>query len=354
MNRIEQHVIDCGCDLRRALTRMNALSGIGMTLFVADEKGRISGTLTDGDIRRGLLGGASLETSVEDVMHKEFLFLGCREDSLSVTDEARRRGVSLLPHLDKDGRLIGISDLQHLRSILPLDAVLMAGGKGMRMRPLTLTTPKPLLPVGGKPIIDYNVELLRRFGVDNIFVTVNYMHEMIEAHFEATRDIHEGCTVKCVLEPKALGTFGSLTLVEDLRNENLIVMNADLFTDVDFEAMYRRHVSSDASLTIAAVPYTVSVPYAILHTTESDCVDAIEEKPTYNYFANAGVYILRRRLIEEMATGERLDAPDFIEGLIARGEKVAYFPIEGMWTDIGSPDDYRCVCELLARKTSQK
>lgn len=350
MDRIEQHIISVGSNLREALTRMNSLKGGSMTLFVANNDGKIEGTLTDGDIRRGLLAGASLATDVGEVMHREFLFLEEGEDSLVVTDRARRRGVSLLPRLDSAGRLAGIADLRSMRSVLPLDAVLMAGGKGMRLRPLTLTTPKPLLPVGGKPIIDHNVELLRRFGIDNIFATVNYLHEMIEEHFSMSGG--DGVQpVRCVPEPCALGTFGSLTLVEGLRHDNLVVMNADLFTDIDFEAMYRRHTESGASLTIAAVPYTVSVPYAILHTAGADSIDAIEEKPTYNYFANAGVYIMRREMIGSMKKAERLDAPDFIELLLRRGDKVAYFPIEGMWTDIGSPDDYRCVCELLARKS---
>lgn len=349
MNSIEQHIIDCGSDLRDALTRMNSLQGGSMTLFVADDSCRVVGTLTDGDIRRGLLGGASLATAVGDVMHRQFLYLADGEDSLEVTDQARKRGVLLLPRLDAEGRLVGIADLRSLRSVLPLDAVLMAGGKGVRMRPLTLTTPKPLLPVGGRPIIDHNVDLFRRFGIDNIFATVNYLHELIEEHF-SEKSAAGTEPVRCVLEPQPLGTFGSLTLVAGLRHDNLVVMNADLFTDIDFEAMYRRHIESGAALTIAAVSYTVSVPYAILHTTGADCIDAIEEKPTYNYFANAGVYIMRRELIESMEPGERLDAPDFIEMLLQRGDKVAYFPIEGMWTDIGSPDDYRCVCELLARK----
>lgn len=353
MKELQHYIIGSNADLREALASMNSLPGGSMTLFVTAPDGRVVGTLTDGDIRRGLLAGVSLTTEVADVMHREFLFLDGGGDSLRLTDKARERGVSLLPRLDSEGRLAGIVDLRRLRSVLPLDAVLMAGGKGMRMRPLTLTTPKPLLPVGDKPIIDYNVELLRRYGIDNIFATVNYKREMIEEHFSREDVAEKLGKVVCVAEPTQLGTFGSLTLVEGLQHDNVVVMNADLFTDIDFEAMYRRHTAEDVALTIAAVPYTVSIPYAILHTTDSRCIDAIEEKPTYNYFANAGVYILRRELIGRMTPGERLDAPEFIEMLLAEGCKVAYFPIEGMWTDIGSPDDYRCVCELLSRKSGK-
>lgn len=316
-----------------------------MTLFVRASDGSISGSLTDGDIRRGLLGGASLTDSVDIVMRSGFLFLSDGKDSLAVIDEARRRGVSMLPRLDSAGHLIGIADLRSLRSVLPLDAVIMAGGKGVRLRPLTLTTPKPLLPVGGKPIIDHNVELLQRYGIGNIFVTVNYMHEMIERHFASAAP-----AVTCVLEPAPLGTFGSLSLVPQLRHDHVAVMNADLLTDIDFEAMYRRHTDSGAALTVAVIPYTVSVPYAIIGTNDDDdnTVTSIEEKPTYNYFANAGVYILRKSLIDIMPANKRIDATDFIDRLLKRGEKVAYYPIDGTWTDIGSPDDYRCVCERMS------
>lgn len=350
MENLQQYVINAGASIRSALEKINALPGAGgaLTLFATDEGGCVAGTLTDGDIRRGLLAGCSLSDPVERVMNRGFIALREGGDTLADVALARRRGVRLLPRLDSRGRLAGIADLMRLRSVLPLDAVLMAGGKGMRLRPLTLRTPKPLLPVGDKPIIDHNVEGLRRYGIGNIYATVNYLHEMIEAHFAAKDD---PVPVKCVLEPEPLGTFGSLTLVEGLRHDDIVVMNADLFTDIDFEAMYRRHRDSGADLTIAAVPYTVSVPYAILDTDGVDTVRAIEEKPTYNYFANAGVYILRRRLIASaMQPGKRLDAPDFIEALMRDGGKVAYFPVDGSWTDIGTPDDYRCVCELMARR----
>lgn len=341
---MQRHIIDCGTDIRSALERINRLPGGAMTLFVCAADGSVAGSLTDGDIRRGLLGGASLADSVDTVMRGGFLFLADGKDPLAVIDEARRRGVSMLPRLDNAGRLAGIADLRSLRSVLPLDAVIMAGGKGMRLRPLTLTTPKPLLPVGGKPIIDHNVELLRRYGIDDIFVTVNYRHELIERHFASAAP-----AVTCVRETEPLGTFGSLSIVPRLRHDNVAVMNADLLTDIDFEAMYRRHTGSGAALTVAVVPYTVSVPYAIIGTNDDDdTVTSIDEKPTYNYFANAGVYILKKTLVGIMPANRRMDATDFIDLLLKRGGKVAYYPIDGTWTDIGSPDDYRCVCERMS------
>jgi dTDP-glucose pyrophosphorylase len=328
-----------------ALVKINNLSGDAMTLFVVNNAGSMCGTLTDGDIRRGLIAGAALSEKIERLMRSDFLAIRSADNTLALLDKARSRGVKLLPILDAADRIERVVNLRKVRSLLPLDAVLMAGGRGERLRPLTLTTPKPLLPVGGKAIIDYNVEAFASYGITNVFATVNYLKEKLQEHFS---EPVAGVRVRCIEEPAPLGTFGSLAYVDALAHDNLIVMNSDLLTGIDFEAMFKQHINSGAAITIAAVPYTVSVPYAIMRT-EGDSVKGLEEKPTFNYFANAGVYILSRNVVAKIVKGERLDAPDFIEQLIAEGAKVTYYPIDGSWTDIGSPDDYRYACEVMNR-----
>ena len=250
--------------------------------------------------------------------------------------EARRRSINLLPIVE-ERKVTDILDLRRLKSALPVDAVLMAGGKGERLRPMTLTTPKPLLKVAGKAIIDYNVESLLRHGVRNIYVTVNYLKEQIKEHFADPK--WEG-RVHCVEEPCRLGTIGSVALIDSLANDHVIVMNSDLLTNIDFERLWLHHVDAGATLTMSTIPYIVSVPFAILRT-DGDRVEGLEEKPTFNYFANAGVYIANRDALADITKGERLDAPDFVERLIAGGQKVSHFAIEGTWIDIGSPDDFR-------------
>lgn len=342
---LSRHLISSRESLREALARLNVLSGGSMTLFVVDPdaSNALVGSLTDGDLRRAVIENGNLERSVGDA---------CRKDCMSVTEdadrfpaiiEARRRGISLLPVLGRTkGDVIDLIDLRKVKSHLPLDAVLMAGGKGERLRPLTLDCPKPLLPVGGKPIIDYNVDELMANGIDNIFVTVNYLKEQLIRHF---LDPRFGGRVRCVEEPRRLGTMGSLALVEGLMAENIILMNSDLLTSVNFEKMYLQHSGSGAAMTMGVIPYSVSVPYAIINT-DGRRIRGLSEKPTYNYFANAGVYMMRRELISRIAPGEYLDTPDFVERLIADGLNVEYFPIEGIWIDIGSPDDYRYANEL--------
>ena len=346
---IQQHLIPSGTPLREALQRINSLPGGAMNLFVTDNGGRALGSVTDGDIRRGLIAGAGLSSPVDEVMRREFLRVpaDAGDEAVGLIAEARRRGIRIVPAADAYGRIVRIYDLSRLRSLLPLDAVLMAGGTGARMRPLTLTTPKPLLPVAGKPIIDYNVEAFASFGIENVKATVNYLRGQIEEHFSVPR---AGIMVECVGEPAPLGTFGSLAYVrEGLTHDNLIVMNSDLLTDIDFEAMYRRHIAEGAAITVASVPYTVSVPYAIM-VTEGERVCSLAEKPTYNYFANAGVYIMKRSLLERIREGERLDAPDFITSLLEEGVRIAHYPVDGLWMDIGAPDDYRCACELMDKR----
>lgn len=339
-------MIQAPVSVRDALARLNALHDVPLTLFVlAADGATMLGTLTDGDTRRGLLAGATLDADVTEVMMRDFRAVRPGSDAEAVLEEAKALSLTLIPRLAEDGSIAEIIDLRRRRALLPLDAVLMAGGRGERLRPLTLTVPKPLLPVGDKAIIDHNADALAACGVRRIFVTVNYKHEMIEEHFG--RRVPEGCEVECVLEPAPLGTFGSIGLINGLRSENVLVMNSDLLTDLQFEKMYKRHISSGADMTIATIPYSVTVPYAILETDGDKCT-ALQEKPTYNYLANAGVYIVRRELLACITGTERVDATDFIEMLLSRPDaKVVTFPIEGTWIDIGSPSDYSSACERM-------
>lgn len=336
MNR---HIIPDTATLLDAITKLNDLSGGVMTLLVTDSEGRMTGTLTDGDIRRGLIAGAQPSTNVREIMHRSFKALRGDNNDINRLREFRRRGLRLLPCLDDMGRITGIVDTARTRSLLPLTAIIMAGGKGERLRPLTLTTPKPLLEIGGRPIIDYNIDLLRSHGIDDITVTINYLAEAIEQHFEGTG-------VKCVRETTPLGTIGAAALVDHRPDGHTLVMNSDLLTTISLEDMYIRHSSEQADITIAAIPYNLSVPYAIL-TTEGTTVRGLEEKPSYSYYANAGIYIISNRLLARLDKDKRTDATDLIADAIATGCKVVYFPISGTWIDIGSHTDFKHAEELM-------
>ena len=345
---LDRHIISGSATIRETLVALNLLSGDSMTLFAIDSDGNLIGSVTDGDIRRALIAGRTTEDRVSDIAFRHFISLPANampEVRYRTVSKAHGRRINLLP-VTEDGKLVDVIDIRLMKSAIPADAVLMAGGRGERLRPLTIDTPKPLLKVGGKPIIDYNVESLMRYGVGDIYVTVNYLKEQIIGHFSNSK---WNGRVHCVEEPYRLGTIGSIALIDTLTQDHLIVMNSDLLTNIDFEKLWRHHVDSGAVLTMATVPYTVSVPFAILRT-EGDRVIGLEEKPTFNHFANAGVYMIDRNVISDIKRGEYLDAPDFVESLIEKGLKVSHFAIEGTWIDIGSPDDYRYANEVTSRR----
>ena len=346
MKDFAPYIISQGNSILEALRRLNDLSGKATTLFVVDDAGRLTGTLTDGDVRRALISGGTLEMPVENAMHRDFRAL--RGDSIDVAAirAIRALRINMVPRLNADGSIAEIYDFTRLRSILPIDAVLMAGGKGERLRPLTLNTPKPLLKVGDKAIIDYNIARLARNGITNITVTTNYLAEQIEQHF-ATEV--EGVMVKCLKEPCRLGTIGAVKLVRNFSHDHLLVMNSDLLTSINLEDMYLSHIDSGAQLTVAVISYMVSVPYAIMRS-ENNRIVGLEEKPTYNYYANAGIYLFNRNLISLIPENEYFDDTDFLDRIIAEGGKINQFPINGTWIDIGSPDDFRQAGELMKHK----
>lgn len=342
---MEDNLISQSATLLDALGRLNRLPGGSMTLFATDADGRLTGAITDGDIRRALLDGRSLQSPVSDAMHRAFKAIRPESgpDDVTLLRECRERGLRLVPRLDADGRPVEIIDLNITHTRLPLSAILMAGGKGERLRPLTLTCPKPLLKIDGKAIIDYNVEALARCGISDITVTTRYLAEQIESHFAQPVG---GVSVRCVREDLPLGTIGAVTLVGVPAAGDTIIMNSDLLTTISFEEMYLRHVERRADITIAVVPYQVTVPYAIL-TLDGEDVTGIEEKPSYSHYANAGIYIFSNRILRTIRPGIRTDAPDVIAETIAAGGRVAYYPIKGTWIDVGSPTDFRQAAELM-------
>lgn len=340
---MNQYIINEKSTLLEALNRLNELSGKQMVLLVVDANGVMTGTLTDGDVRRALLGGVSLSSAVEEAMHRNFKAIRTEEVDVQLMRSCRLRGVGILPHLNVDGTIKNIYDLTVTKAVLPMSAILMAGGKGERLRPLTLNTPKPLLEIGGKAIIDYNIEALASVGITDITVTTRYLADQIHQHFATPV---AGVNVKCVTETLPLGTIGAASLVDRPKKGNTLVMNSDLLTTISFEEMYMRHVEEQADVTIAAIPYVVSVPYAIL-TTDGAQVKGIEEKPSYSYYANAGIYIFSNELLDTVPCDSRTDATDLIEQAIDKGMKVTYYPINGTWIDVGSPNDFKQAQDLM-------
>ena len=340
----KKYLISQDKTLLDALVQINGLSEGPLVLFAVDGNNRMVGTLTDGDARRALIKGAKVEDRVRYVMHKNFNFLrrGVNDDVEHIKEQ-RNLLMKLVPILDKSNHIYDIINLEEHRSKLPMDAIIMAGGKGTRLRPLTDKVPKPLLKVGDKSIIDYNVENLISVGVEHISVTVNYLKEQIEEHFENKVN---GVQVHCVREPEYLGTIGSIKFVKRFYNDFIVIMNSDLFTNIDFESFYLHFLQYDADMSVAVVPYSVSVPYGIFKLSGRN-IRGIKEKPTYNYYANAGIYLIKKRLLDMVPNGVFFNATDLIDLLIKKKMRIIRFLITGFWIDIGKHEDYAKAQEII-------
>lgn len=339
-----KHIIRVGVTLIDALRHINNLAVHPLVLFVVNDKGQMVGTLTDGDSRRALIAGASLTDTVDKVMHRSFNFLRKGvDDDVQHLHEQKVKKMKLVPILDEDDHIVEIVNLDKYITRLPVDAVLMAGGKGERLRPLTEKTPKPLLEVGGKCIIDHNVDRLISYGVKHINVTINYLGEQIEEHFATPRD---GIQVRTFREPKFLGTIGSIKFVDTFYNDTVLVMNSDLFTNIDYEDFFLHFAENEAEMSVAAVPYNVSIQLGILDL-DGHNIKGLIEKPKYNYYANAGIYLIKKRALAEIPDDTFFHATHLVEKLIAQGKKVIRYPLNGTWIDIGTHQEYERAKDLV-------
>lgn len=340
----KNHIITEDKTLLDALSQINNLSPEPLVLFVVDDQQRMVGTLTDGDSRRALVKGVSVNDKIDKVMLRDFRYM--RFDDISNVAEIRHQKemrMKLVPILDNERHIVDIINLGKYNTRLPVDAVLMAGGKGERLRPLTETTPKPLLKVGDKAIIDHNIDRLISYGVKNITVTVNYLKEQIEEHFSEPRG---EVKINTVREPKFLGTIGSIRFVPEFFNDTVLVMNSDLFTNINYEDFYLHFKEHDADMSVAAVPYNVSIPLGIFDLDGRN-IKGLKEKPKFEYYANAGIYLIKKSALDFVPEEVMFHSTDLIEALIAAGRKVIRFPLNGTWIDIGTPQEYQRAIDMV-------
>lgn len=340
----EEIIIHKKSSVLDALKKLDRLRNVSVRiLFVSDDAGKIIGTLTDGDVRREIIHNESLDSSVEGICNKNF----CYESSNSGYIELAKylkKDITVLPVLNDDKTLNSFIDLKKQKAKLPLECMIMAGGRGKRLSPLTDTVPKPMLHIGGKPIIEHNIDRLISFGIEKIYISVKYLGKQIVEYFGDGSD--KGIQIEYVWEDKPLGTAGALQLVEGFSTDHVLLMNGDLLTNVDFELLYLKLIDEKADMAVASTEYKVDIPYAILQT-EASHVTAFKEKPSYRYQSNAGIYILNRELINLIPKNEFCDITDVMEELIANDGKLVFDPILGYWIDIGSPADYQQAQEFI-------
>ena len=342
MKNFTNYIIDKQESCLKALKKLD-IEKSNQTLFVLDENERLIGTVTDGDIRRGLIKGLTVNTPIIEFCYPNFNFI---DGNINVEEirKLKKAGIKVLPKLNKDRKIERVYDLSVLQSILPLHVVIMAGGRGERLRPLTDNTPKPMLPLGNKPIIEHNIDRLISYGIETITISVRYLSDQIIAHFGNWSS--KGININYIEEDAPLGTIGCLSLIESFQQDDILVLNSDVFTSIDFEDFYLNYLNAKADMAVASTPYSVDIPYAIMELNEN-CITGFKEKPKRSYYANAGIYIFNRKSVKHIEKNSFWNATDLMNAIIATNGKLIHSPITGYWIDIGAHDDYNKAKEIM-------
>jgi dTDP-glucose pyrophosphorylase len=307
--------------------------------IVLDDDEKVVGTLSDGDIRRGLLNGLSLESGIENLYFKEPTLANINDSKELIIQKAVRKQIYQIPIVDDAGRLVKIEEISKLLKTNAKNnrVILMAGGLGTRLRPLTEDVPKPLLKVGNKPILETIIENFAKYGFVNITISVNYKADMIKEYFGDGSDL--GVNIDYIEETKRLGTAGALSLIKERPQEPFFVMNADLLTNVNFEHLLDFHLMEHSVATMCVREYDYQVPYGVIETDGSRII-SIEEKPVHKFFVNAGIYTLSPQVFEYIPKNKFYDMPTLFEDIIKDDLKSISFPIHEYWLDIGRMSDF--------------
>jgi len=336
--QLERYTINSGSTIRQAMQSIND-NWREVTLVKTDD-GRIIGTVTDGDIRRGLLRGLTMESPATEVMNREFTSVGPEMNRATVMDLMRARSIVQIPVVDKDMHLLAIHFLQDLIGNVPRPnvAVIMAGGKGVRLRPVTETIPKPMVPVAGRPILERVILHLVGFGIKKIYVAINYMGEMIEEHFGDGSSL--GCELHYLKENRSLGTGGPLSLLSYAGSHPLVVMNGDLITQANIGSMLEFHQSQGCAATVGISIYPLHIPFGVVKKQGNRLLQ-LNEKPTEHFFINTGIYVLNPSVLTFVPKDEEFPLTSLIQNLLEKNMPVGTFLIEEEWIDIGRQKDLK-------------
>ena len=311
--------------------------GAAQIALVVDKQNRLIGTLTDGDIRRGLLHGVSLEASVDQLMNRQFRSARCSDNQASVLEMMRREVLRQIPVLDEQNRVVKLLLLQELLSPQQLNnaVVIMAGGKGTRLRPFTENCPKPMLLVGNQPMLEILLEHCIASGFRTFYFSVNYLKEQIINHFQDGS--RWGVSIYYLVEDEPLGTAGSLQLLPSSVQTPFLVINGDVLTRFTPHLLLNFHSEHDSAATMCVREHVVNVPFGVVETKGVDLV-RFEEKPNYIKLVNAGVYVIDPELLPLLPAHQYTDMPTLLQSAQRNGHRVSVCPIHEYWIDVGRPE----------------
>ena len=307
--------------------------------LVVDDENRLLGTVTDGDIRRGILKGIMLEDPVKEIMNPHPTVAKSYERRDIILAVMKLKRLNHIPVIDDDGQVLSVETLQNLIQADSKEniVVLMAGGLGTRLRPLTNDCPKPLLKVGGKPVLETILDNFMEYGFRRFYLSVNYRADMIKEYFgDGNR---WGIEINYIDEDKQLGTAGALSLLPEKPKQPLLVMNGDLLTKMNFQQLLDFHSVHQAQATMCVREYQFQVPYGVVKMDQHRLM-GIDEKPVQRFFVNAGIYVLEPKVLELIPNNKFFDMPDLFKKIIEKSGETTAFPIREYWMDIGQLNDY--------------
>lgn len=337
MKNWKQILIPPSASILRAIETID--QGALQIALITDGDGRLLGTVTDGDVRRGILRGVGLDREVSEIMNIHPITASSQDTQETILATMKLRRLQQIPIIDRDGLVIGVQVLADILRSNQRDnwVVLMAGGLGTRLAPLTNDTPKPLLKVGTKPLLETIMQNFIEYGFHKFYLSVNYKAEMIRDYFgDGSRF---GVEIRYVHEEKRMGTAGALSLLPERPEETFFVMNGDLLTKVNFQQLLDFHQEHGAAGTMCVREYDFQIPYGVVKTDKHRLM-GIVEKPVEHFFVNAGIYVLEPECIDLIPQDEFYDMPSLFEQLIARQRETSVFPIREYWMDIGQMADY--------------
>lgn len=316
-------------------------SGEGLIAIVIDEDEKLIGCVTDGDVRRAILAGKSLDSSVRDVMNTAPKYLSAM-DADQAPDLMRTHALKQVPLVDSERRVVGLRTWKEILGIKrepkSTPVLLMAGGKGTRLAPLTKIIPKPLVPLGEKTIIEVVMDRFVNQGYHNFVISLNYKAEMIRSYFDEASKYN----VRFITESEYLGTAGCLIFTKDILTETFILTNCDVLAEIDYEQLVETHKNAGAAITMVGVMKNWKLPYGVISLKEGNFCE-VQEKPQLDFLVNGGIYVIEPDLINILKNAEPLSMPDLIRRAKDEGMTVAVFPISTEWHDIGEIEEYRKV-----------
>lgn len=333
---IEKYLVSVQCSIEDVMRQLNDTRM--KILLVVDHGDKLLGTISDGDIRRALLAGKTLADTIKNVMNKSPLTGNSDSDLTKLAEDMRVRNLSLVPILDSEGVPRALYQAQYREHIEASTVILMVGGEGQRLRPLTLECPKPMLKIGDQPILERTLFELVEQGFSDFYFCINYLGDQIVDHFgDGTK---YGVSIRYVREKKRMGTAGALTMIDllDDMTSPVLVMNGDLLTDLNYASMVAHHKMENAAATTCVTSRDQQIAYGVVDH-HNGIVQRITEKPAISIDINAGIYCIAPQHIRELAEEKYLDMPDFLNMLIEKNHKCCTYRMSGFWLDIGSPDD---------------